>query len=102
MGVHTLNESASQQDFLKRLTEECATVGVTMRLNYCNFLHAREIKFSSGHLIKIDRGLDMYMPPRKGGNGNATPTVLCSEGHEFLRVCRKRNPEKIDILLDVL
>ena len=52
--------------------------------------------------------------PRKDSDGrliNASPCLpfiltsmggLCSEGHEFLRVCRKRNPEKIDTLLDVL
>ena len=27
---------------------------------------------------------------------------LCSEGHEFLRLCRKRNPVKAELLLDVL
>ena len=27
---------------------------------------------------------------------------LCEEGHEFLRVCRKRNPEKTKHLIDVL
>ena len=27
---------------------------------------------------------------------------LCSEGHEFLRICRKRNPEKVELMLDVL
>ena len=27
---------------------------------------------------------------------------LCDEGHEFLRVCRKRNPEKTKHLIDVL
>ena len=27
---------------------------------------------------------------------------LCDEGHEFLRVCRKRNPEKTKHLVDVL
>ena len=27
---------------------------------------------------------------------------LCEEGHEFLRVCRKRNPEKTQHLIDVL
>ena len=27
---------------------------------------------------------------------------LCAEGHEFLRICRKRNPEKTKHLIDVL
>ena len=27
---------------------------------------------------------------------------LCDEGHEFLRVCRKRNPERTRHLIDVL
>ena len=27
---------------------------------------------------------------------------LCSEGHEFLKMCRKRNPEKAELLMDVL
>ena len=27
---------------------------------------------------------------------------LCEEGHEFLRDCRKRNPEKTKHLIDVL
>ena len=71
----------------------------------------------------LDTGNDVYEGarkakakeyPRKDPEGrliNASPCLpfiltsmggLCSEGHEFLRVCRKRNPEKIDILLDVL
>ena len=35
--VHTLNESASQQDFLKRVTEECAARGVQVRIKFCNY-----------------------------------------------------------------
>ena len=27
---------------------------------------------------------------------------LCSEGHAFLKICRQRNPDKADLMLDVL
>ena len=27
---------------------------------------------------------------------------LCSEGHAFLKICRQRNPDRADLLLDVL
>ena len=76
-------------------------------------LHQEAIK-SRTEVFKRARSVKNKSYPRKDENGrlltesSCLPFILtsmgglCEEGHEFLRVCRKRNPEKTRHLIDVL
>ena len=76
-------------------------------------LHQEAIK-SRTEVFKRARSIKNKSYPRKDENGrlltesSCLPFILtsmgglCEEGHEFLRVCRKRNPEKTKHLIDVL
>ena len=76
-------------------------------------LHQEAIK-SRTEVFKRARAVKNKSYPRKDEHGRLLtespwlPFILtsmgglCEEGHEFLRVCRKRNPEKTKHLIDVL
>ena len=76
-------------------------------------LHQEAIK-SRTDVFKRARAVKNKSYPRKDEHGRLlteSPSLpfiltsmegLCEEGHEFLRVCRKRNPEKTKHLIDVL
>ena len=76
-------------------------------------LHQEAIK-SRTEVFKRARAVKNKSYPRKDEHGrlltesSCLPFILtsmgglCEEGHEFLRVCRKRNPEKTKHLIDVL
>ena len=75
-------------------------------------LHQEAI-MSRTHVFKRARAVKNKSYPRKDEHGrlltesSCLPFILtsmgglCEEGHEFLRVCRKRNPEKTKHLIDV-
>ena len=61
----------------------------------CKSAKARDypLKDSEGRILNPSPCLPFILTSMGG---------LCSEGHEFLRICRNRNPDKADLMLDVL
>jgi len=56
-------QGEEQEKKLAELGSSLKTRGVTLNVEYSSTLHDRQVTFSSGWVIKIGRGLDIFKPP---------------------------------------
>lgn len=70
-----------QDSRLKEIKSNLEKYNVELVVKYNNSLHDREIRLSSGWIIKIGRGLDYFKPPE-------TRDKMCLGLHDYdLRQC---------------
>jgi len=53
-------KSQNQDESLKKIAADLKKRGICLKITYSSDLHDREIRFNTGWIIKIGRGLDMY------------------------------------------
>ena len=75
------NSYHQQDDRLNEIKESLAKRKIELQVKYSQNLHDREIRLSSGWIIKIGRGLDYFKPPE-------SKDKLCLGFHDYdLRPC---------------
>ncbi|XP_017265692.1 MIT domain-containing protein 1 [Kryptolebias marmoratus] len=57
-------DSSQQSSALSELKDSLGAQGVTLNLQFSSTIHDREIRFDSGWIIKIGRGLDYFKKPK--------------------------------------
>jgi len=58
------HEPHNQRDKVQQISQSLNGYGVRLEVQYSDSLHDREIRLSSGWVIKIGRGLDYFKPPQ--------------------------------------
>jgi len=56
-------QTGEQESKLTELQKSLARRDISFKWEYSSTLHDREIKFDTGWIVKIGRGLDIYKPP---------------------------------------